>query len=100
MDYNELQSRNTSVTCNNTSVQLLPVNPGRKVLVIRNSSTNGAVHTIHMGAQVAVAGAGIILTAGQSLTDANNAGYQCWQGEVQAIADKAGPGGVLSVFER
>lgn len=95
-----MDSRNTTITVTEVSSQILPRNPTRQVLVIRNSSTNGATITIHMGAQAAVVGAGVVLAVAQSLSDADNAGYECWRGEVQAISSVAGAGSVLSVFER
>jgi hypothetical protein len=95
-----LSSRNQKVVVNDTNVNMLPINPKRKVFAVRNSASNGAVLTVHMGSNVAVALAGIVLTAGQSFTDSDSEGYKCWKGEVQAIMDRAGPGGLVSLFER
>jgi hypothetical protein len=100
MYYENLSSRNTTATITEVSSQVLPQNPTRQVLVIRNSSTNGSTITVHMGSQVAVLGSGVLLAVAQSLSDADNAGYMCWRGEIQAISSVVGAGSVLSIFER
>jgi len=101
MIYEELSSANRTITTvTDVSSQILPANPERSVMVIRNSSTNGASITIAMGSQKAVLNAGVVLAVAQSLSDADNAGYRCWRGQVQAISSSAAAGNVLSIFER
>ena len=95
--------RNEVVSVPNTSTQLceqrLAVNK-RKVLFIRNTSTNAnEVVTVHLGAEAAVAGTGIILQQNESFTDSTSEGYECFQGVVNAICAVAGPASV-SIVER
>ena len=95
--------RNEVVSVPNTSTQLceqrLYVNK-RKVLFIRNISTNAnEVVTVHLGAEPAVAGTGIVLLQNESFTDSTSEGYECFQGVVNAICAVAGPASI-SIMER
>jgi len=71
----------------------------RTAILIRNNSPNAAdIITLNIGADVAVSGSGLVLNKGETWTDSNSEGYQCYQGVIQAICDTAD--GVLAVMER
>lgn len=71
----------------------------RQQLVVRNSSTGGQVITLFpANNQVAVANKGIVLSVGQAWVEANSEGFECWQGEIQAISNSAS--GQVSLFVR
>jgi len=90
-------SRNEKVTVGTTSIQIAPARK-RKVILIRNTSSGTQKITICMGFKQAVEDEGIVLEPGESITDSNSEGYECWQGIITAISDSAG--GQLSIFER
>jgi len=65
---------------------------------VRNISGNGNRASITMGMSSAIANTGIILEDGESYSDTTDAGYECYQGMVNAIGSAAGT--VLAIFER
>jgi len=71
----------------------------RKVIVLRNTSTNAAdIITVNMGFNEATSKNGIILNMGEAFTDTSETGYQAYQGVITAICETAN--GKLSVYER
>jgi hypothetical protein len=73
--------------------------PTRKVITIRNNSAAAAsIITLSFGQYPAINTAGIILRQYESITDANDGAYECYQGQINAICADAN--GSLSVFER
>lgn len=74
------------------------INP-RKVIVLRNTSTNAAdIITVNMGFNQATANNGIVLQKGEAFSDTSETGYESYQGQISAICATAN--GKLSVFER
>lgn len=100
METSPTWARNEQVTVGTTSIVVVPPNPYRKVLYLKNTSdpATAQVITLVFGEKVAVAGSGIVLGVTQNTTDSNSEGYTCWKGSVQAIASAAGA--KLSIFER
>lgn len=93
--------RNSSVTISGTTARAcLAVMIGykRTQLIITNTSA-AAVATITKGDQAAVAGAGIRLPPNGSYLESTDSGFNCWQGEVQVIADAAGTVAVVETLE-
>lgn len=89
------------ITVNNTSQTILPNAElsGRKLFSIRNSSTGAQVITIYPANNRSVTAlSGIVLSVGQTYVESNSEGFECWQGQVQAIASAIG--GQVSIFER
>jgi hypothetical protein len=75
-----------------TSVEdRMNTNEGRRVeFFLRNNSTGGQLITVFLSDfQTATSGSGIILAAGQAITQSEDAGYRPWQGKITAIADNA-----------
>lgn len=96
-------TRNTTVSVPNSNTEVCEkrnnTNP-RKVIVIRNTSTNAnEVITINLGNDQAVANSGIVLKPNESFADSSETGYECFQGQITGICAVAGPG-QLSIFER
>jgi len=94
-------TRNAAVTIGLTVVQLSQrVNTGERVeFSIRNNSTGGQLISLFFSdLETATSGAGISLSAGQSITQSHDTGYKPWQGNMTAIADAAG--GTVSIYER
>jgi hypothetical protein len=95
-------TRNESVAVGVASIVVAPMRstlPKRKVITIRNNSPNAAdIITLSFGQNAAVANAGIILKQYESMTDANDGGYECYQDQISAICATAN--GVLAIFER
>lgn len=91
-----IPTNNSKETIGTTSKRVIPASK-RDVLVLRNSSTAAQKITVVMGNKSAVADEGIVLSPGQTWIDSTNAGYKCWEGEVQAISDIAGA--TLSISE-
>jgi len=94
--------RNEIVSVGATSVQLceqrLQQNK-RKVLLVRNTSiAANQIITVNLGANPAVAGAGIVLNQNESFTDSTSEGYEAFQGSIQAICAVAG--GQVTIMER
>jgi hypothetical protein len=90
-------SRNELVSVGTSSVQVANATP-RVALAITNSSSGQQVITVNFGFSSAVAGKGVVLQPGQTITDSDQPPYKCFQGVITAIAD--GAGGQVSVFER
>ena len=90
-------TRNDLVSVGITSVTIADANP-RNAIAITNSSTAAQVITVNFGFSQAVAGKGIVLQAGQTITDSDQPPYKCYQGVITAISDAAS--GQLSIFER
>jgi len=90
-------TRNVDVGVGTSSV-VLSDTQDRKVITIRNSSTGNQTITVKFGYGLAVAGEGIVLPPGGSVTDAISEGYAPYQGTISAISDAAG--GTASIFER
>lgn len=102
-DFIQEPTRNESIAVGLTSKEVASTRTGserpRKSIVIRNISPNAAdTITVNIGYGAAVANTGIVLRQYESFTDANDAGYICWQGVITAICATAN--GVLAVFER
>jgi len=95
-------ARNASVNVGVANVEISPkrndANP-RKMIVIRNNSAAAAsIITINLGAQSATANTGIVLRQYESFTDADDSGYKCFQGTINAICADAN--GNLVILER
>lgn len=90
-------TNNSKATIGTSSERVLPSSK-RNVLVLTNISTAGQKITVVQGNVAAILNEGIILSPGQSWIDADNSGYTCWEGEIQAISDAAG--GILAISER
>lgn len=93
-----LSARNATVTVGVTATQVLPITkPARTRYVIKNMSGVGVQVTIVFGRdEVAVAGSGIVLDPGDMISDSDSEGFECFKGEIQAIATAPG---TLAVFE-
>ena len=96
-------SRNDSVTVGTTSVEVAATRQGksgaRKVIHLTNNSTAGQTITVVFSdSEVAVAGIGIVLKPGSTVTDSISQGYVPWQGKISGIADAAS--GSLAVYEQ
>jgi len=94
-------TRNTALAVGLSIVQISPpVEIGQRIeFSYRNNSTAGQVISVFLSnTQQAVAGSGITLAAGQSVTQSKDQGYTPWQGNVTAIADAAA--GSLGIYER
>lgn len=71
----------------------------RKVVVIRNISPNPVdIITVNLGLSTAQNNKGIVLKQNESFSDSSEAGYQCFQGTINAICETAN--GVVSILER
>jgi len=91
-------ARNEAVTVGATSLEIAP-NRLRKVIILRNTSSSAtAVITVNLGSWAAIANQGIVLRQYESFVDADDGGYQSWQGGITAISNEAGS--TLSVMER
>lgn len=89
------------VSVGTTSTTIIPTaeNVKRKLYSIRNSSTGAQIITIFPANFIpVVALKGIPLSPGQAYFESNSEGFECWQGQVQAISSAAG--GQVSIFER
>lgn len=83
-------ARNETVTVG-TSEVIISTKRQRKTYYIRNSSTGAQVVTIVLdNFVVATAGRGIILSPGEFILDSKSYGYDCWNGDIKAIANAAG----------
>jgi len=102
MGYNErLQARNDSLTVSTASVivsSVRPENNQRKMILVRNISTNAAdIISISLGENAAIANKGIVLNPNESFYDVSDNGYVAHQGMINAICATAN--GVLSITE-
>lgn len=95
-------TRAETVNVGATSIPVAPARlttPNRKVIVIRNNSSNAAdIITLNFGQNAAVSNAGLILRQYESFVDADDGGYQCYQDQINAICATAN--GVVAIFER
>jgi hypothetical protein len=92
-------ARQSSVTVGASSVQACSKVQGgfvRTQLAVTNTSAT-AVVTICFGMVAAVAGAGIRLPPNGSYLESTDSAFECWQDEVQIVADAAG---TVAVVER
>ena len=89
--------QNAIVAVGVTSVQVIRAQ-ARVALYLKNTSTAGQNITVVFGNNSAVLSQGQVMAVGDVISDSNDAGYECWQGQINAIADAAA--GQLSVFER
>lgn len=88
---------NSSASVGATSVKISGAK-ARKSYVFRNISTGGQVITIALSNfSVAVANNGIVLNVNDAIVDSNTGGYNCWSGDVHAVASAAG--GTLAISE-
>ena len=94
-----INARNASLTVGASAVQALPLTtPARTRFALKNVSTAAQVITISFGqGKTPVAGEGIVLNVGEMVADSDNIGYECFKGEINAIASAAG--GTLAIFE-
>lgn len=95
-------TRNDSVSVGTSSTIIAPARfttPKRKVITIRNNSLNSTdIIYISFGTEPAESGKGIILRQYESMTDANDGGYECYQDQINAICATAN--GKIAIFER
>jgi len=78
---------------------LISVAKRRQCYIITNTSVGGQIITLSLSnTDAAVAGSGIVLTAGQHISDSNGENYLCWTGRISGISSAAG--GTISIFER
>lgn len=92
-------TRNESVTVGTSSVSISPDSAGkRRMIYIKNASTDGQNITVVFGNKVAVDKEGVYLAPNDSVVDADSEGYICYKGPIQAIADAAGA--TLAIMER
>jgi sugar (pentulose or hexulose) kinase len=95
-------SRNEAIAVGTTAVSIAvnsTTDTPRKNFILRNISPNAAdIITVWLSNEAAKVNTGIVLRQFESITDATDSGYQCWQGQISAICATAT--GVLAVFER
>jgi hypothetical protein len=89
--------RNETIAVPNTVIQISPA-LNRKMIFIRNDSTN-ANEIIHVmfGKEVATITKPFKLRQNEYISDSDNAGYQCYKGNITAICEVAGPGSLMVV---
>lgn len=100
MDFNGGETRNETLTVGTSSVQV-SANKNRPLMefVYRNCSTGGQIISLTFSnVNTAVANQGIVLAAGQSVSDTSLFNHIVWSGTVNAISSAAG--GTLSIYER
>ena len=91
-------ARNVSLTVGVAEVNISPKRE-RKSIYIRNTSTAAQVITLAFDNINAVtAGVGIVLAPGEYITESTTEGYECWNGDIKAIASAAG--GAVSIMEQ
>lgn len=99
-----IPTRNEAVSVGVASGQVCKPKPDyaetkRKVLIIRNTSDDDTkIITIALGGLAVTANNGIVLRRYEQYNESTDAGFQCWNGAVQAISAVAGA--QLSIFER
>jgi len=94
--------RNASVavgTLNAIAANKVMIGYRRTQLIITNTSTAAIVTLCKGDDQLAIAGAGIRLPPNGSYLESTDSGFQCWQGEIQAVADAAGTIAVVEQLE-
>lgn len=77
------RTRNTAFTLTGASVEVAIPRKHRISIFLTNTGTGNV--TIAKGDSAAVAGSGILLTPNSAYFEANDAGFECWQGGVQVI---------------
>ena len=93
-------SSSTAASITTSSSQVLPRVLGsmkRTQLIITNTSL-AAVATIMKTNVAVVANQGIVLQPNASYVESTDGGYECWQGQVQAVADAAGTLAIVESF--
>ena len=95
-----VRNEQVSVTTSSSNIASLGEGTSRRTaIVLTNVSNNVAdVISVALGGKAAVAGEGVILAKGASFTDSDSEGYQCYQGNIQAICATAN--GLLAIMER
>lgn len=95
------QTRNdlVSVSATTTTVCKPVVGNKRRIQMIITANTAGVTVTIAKGDTAAVATYGLPLSSGMSYVEATDGGFQCWQGQVQAVASGNGTVSVVETFE-
>lgn len=94
------ETKTVTTASQSIAEQRLNLNP-RKMMMVRNvSSSATCVLWVTQGGIPAVVGVGIQLKQGESFVDATDAGYQCWQGPVQAISNEAAASNNIIIVER
>jgi len=72
---------------------------GRKAFFFRNTSPNAVdIITLSFGSRAAVANSGVVLRQNDVYAEADDLGFECWQGPVQGICATAN--GTLAISER
>jgi len=93
-------ARNTSITVNDSSVNLctsMVASTTKRVQVIIINTSSSQLITIAKQDNAAVLNEGIRLQPNGVYAEATDGGYTCWQGAIQAIGSAAG--GSVSVVE-
>jgi len=94
-----LLTRNEKITVGTTAVKIADRNLNRLLIYIKNTSSGGQTITVSFSeTKPAVAEEGVVLAEGESITDSNGSGYECYKGAIWAISSAAG--GQLSIYER
>lgn len=93
-----ITARNATVVVGAAAVVVLPMTmPPRTRYFIKNMSGAGVQCTISYGRdQVPTLNEGVVLDPGDFIADSDMVGYECFKGEILAIATAAG---TVSVFE-
>lgn len=97
-DFAGVSNRQESVSATSTKIASdVGMFMRRKQIIVTNLSA--ITVTIAKGDVAAVANTGIILSQNQSWFEADDASFNCWQGQIQAIGSGAGTLSVVEVFE-
>ncbi len=96
-------SRNEALVVTTTSIEASATRQGksgaRNVIHLTNNSTAGqTLSLVFSDSEVAVAGTGIILKPGATVTDSVSQGYVPWQGKISVISSAAAAS--LSIYEQ
>lgn len=94
-------ARSNAITksVNTTAVELLPTRLGRTrrtQFIVTNSSATTL--TLSKGETV-TAGQGLVLYQNQTYIESDDAGFDCWQGAVYAVASAATTAVAVEVFD-
>lgn len=89
---------NTKKTIGTSSTAILDASGGelRQVIYLKNTGTTTI--SVTFGNTEAVAGEGVVLSAGEYIVDSIVGNYCPWQGVINAISD--GAGGTLAIYVR
>jgi hypothetical protein len=98
--YGDVRQERVDVTTTSSVVAAQQILPSkRKVLYLRNTSTNAAdIITLSFEGQAAEANKGIVLKQNDQYVETTSEGFECWQGNITAICETAN--GKLTVLER